>query len=461
MEQGGQDACLCGGLESRLWSMLLLLNNTFGLRIAVPATYCYLTFVKCGFAGDNFPRAVFPCIVGRPMLRHGEITTQASATKDVQVGKECLANRHQLEVRYPVSNGIVHNWEDMGHVWDHTFHERLRIDTAECKIMLTDPPLNPAKNRERMVETMLETYRFEAAQVQIQAVLTLYAQGLLTGLVVDSGDGVTHMVAIHTVDVDTDVPVVDGLAFPHVTKRLNIAGRHTTTHLIDLLLRRGYAFNRSADFETVRQIKEELCYVAADYERELQLARDTTVVLKSYTLPDGRVIQVGPERFMAPEALFRPELIGVEGPGLAELVFKCIQEMDLDNRMPVRSLSQLDLRVHCVPLLRSTTYGTFTASQSMFQHIILSGGSSMYPGLPTRLEKELKALYLQHVLKGNKEGLKKLKLGIEDPPRRKHFVFLGASVLADLMKDNPEFWVSRQEWEEHGPKILDKKCGRA
>ena len=97
--------------------------------------------------------------------------------------------------------------------------------------------------------------------------------------------------------------------------------------------------------------------------------------------------------------------------------------------------------------------------QTMYEHIVLSGGSSMYPGLPSRLEKELRGLYLKHVLKGNEEGKKKLKLKIEDPPRRKHMVFLGAAVLADIMKDKPEFWISKAEWEEEGTRVLARKCG--
>lgn len=306
----------------------------------------------------------------------------------------------------------------MRHVWDHTFNERLKIDPTECRILLTDPPLNPTKNRERLVGEMLETYGFAGAFIQVQAVLTLYAQGLLTGLVVDSGDGVTHV-----------VPVVDGFSFPHLTKRLNVAGRHITQHLIDLLLRRGYAFNRTADMDTVRQIKEELCYVSYDVERESRLARETTHLVSSYTLPDGRVIKVGAERFMAPEALFNPELVDVEGGGIADMVFRCVQENDIDNRM------------------------------QMYQHIVMSGGSSMYRGMPSRLEKEIRDLYLKHVLKGNKEGLKKLKLRIKYPPRRKHMVFLGGAVLADILKDRPEFWISKEEWAEEGARVLDRKCG--
>ncbi|PAA60410.1 hypothetical protein BOX15_Mlig018591g4, partial [Macrostomum lignano] len=175
-----------------------------------------------------------------------------------------------------------------------------------------------------------------------QAVLTLYAQGLLTGVVVDSGDGVTHI-----------CPVYDGFALPHLTKRLNIAGRDITRYLIKLLLLRGYAFNASADFETIRQLKERLCYVAYDIAQEERLSLETTVLVEKYTLPDGRVIKVSGERFQAPEALFQPHLVDVDGVGVAELLFNTIQQADMDIR------------------------------PEFYKKIVLSGGTTMYPGLPS------------------------------------------------------------------------------
>ncbi|XP_047178592.1 actin-related protein 2-like isoform X1 [Vigna umbellata] len=150
-------------------------------------------YVKCGFSGENFPTSVFPCVVGRPMLRYEESLTEQEV-KDIVVGESCADLRHQLDVSYPVNNGIVQNWDDMCHIWDHAFYNELKINPPDCKILLTDPPLNPSKNREKMVEMMFEKYNFAGVFIQIQAVLTLYAQGLLTGLVIDSGDGVTHVV---------------------------------------------------------------------------------------------------------------------------------------------------------------------------------------------------------------------------------------------------------------------------
>jgi actin-related protein 2 len=125
-----------------------------------------------------------------------------------------------------------------------------------------------------MVEVMLEHFGFQGVSVAIQAVLTLYAQGLTTGVVVDSGDGVTHI-----------VPIYDGYALPHLTKRLDIAGRDITKHLCKLMFHRGYAFNSTSDFEVVREVKEKFCYVSCDLAEDRKLAAETTFLVESYTVP--------------------------------------------------------------------------------------------------------------------------------------------------------------------------------
>lgn len=371
-------------------------------------------FVKCGYAGSNFPEHIFPSLVGRPILRAANVG--GMEVKELMVGDEASKLRSMLELNYPMENGIVRSWEDMCHLWDYTFGEsKLNLNPPDCKILLTEPPMNPLKNREKMIEVMFEKYGFDGAYIAIQAVLTLYAQGLLTGVVVDSGDGVSHI-----------CPVYDGYALPHLTKRLDIAGRDITRYLIKLLLLRGYAFNHTADFETVRMMKEKLCYTAYDVDEEMKLATDTTVLVHSYTIPDGRIIKLDRERFEAPEALFQPHLINVEGQGLAEMVFSTIQGADIDIR------------------------------SDLYKHIVLSGGSTMYPGLPSRLEREIKQLYLEQVLKGHTEKLAKFKIRIEDPPSRKDMVFLGGAVLAEVMKDKESFWMSKDEYMEKGTKVLDK-----
>lgn len=361
-------------------------------------------------------------MVGRPVLRSEEITGGAEI-KDIVVGAECARLRHALEVKYPLEKGMIKDWEDAEHLWNHTFFDVLGLEKGnlgDSKVMLTEPPSNPTQNRKKMVETMFEKYGFGGVYVATQAVLTLYAQGLWTGVVCDSGDGVTHV-----------VPVYEGFCLRDITSRLNIAGRTITERMIKLLLQRGYSFNRTADFDTVRQIKEKFCYVGYDLDVESKLALETTVLMREYTLPDGRVIKLGAERFEAPEALFNPDLVGVESVGMHELIFNTINNAAMDVR------------------------------PKLYEHIVLSGGTTMYPGLPSRLEKEITNLYINRVLKGDKSRLSKksFDLSIEDPPRRKHMVFLGGAVLAGIMADRNEFWLTKQEYEERGVIEGIKKFG--
>jgi actin-related protein 2 len=303
----------------------------------------------------------------------------------------------------------------MEHVWDYTFYEKMKIDPKQHKILLTEAAMNPKANKVRMVKTMFEKYGFTHCHVAVQALCVLSAQGLLTGVVLDSGDGVTHI-----------VPVYEGANLPHLVRRLNVAGRHITSHLIKLLQMRGYNFNSSADFDIVRKIKEKHCFVGYDLEVEKRLALETTTLIQKYTLPDGRVIKLGSERFEAPEVLFQPSLLDMESEGMAEMLFNMIQAADIDLR------------------------------PKFYTSIVLSGGSTMYPGLPTRIEKDMRDMYL-NLVHGDEKVASKLKLRIEDPPRRKHMVFLGGSVLANIMEDNPEFWISKKEWEEEGERICDRK----
>jgi len=258
---------------------------------------------------------------------------------------------------------------------------------------------------------MFETYGFKGAYVAIQAILTLYAQGLISGVVVDSGDGVTHV-----------VPVYEGFSLPFNMRRIDVAGRDVTRYLISLLLLRGYAFNRSADEEVVQKLKEKLCYVGRDLNIEKQLADETTVLVQKYTLPDGRVIVIGRERYLAPECLFQPSLINLDCKGMSESLFSSIESCEMDLRSTLR------------------------------KHIVLSGGTTMYPGLPSRLEKDMNDFYRTRrdakekgtTIQGN------ITVQIEDPPRRKHMVFLGGAVLAGVMADKPQFWVTKAEWKEKG-----------
>jgi len=358
--------------------------------------------VKAGLAGEDAPSNIFGSIVGRP--KHKGIMV-GMEQKDAYVGDEAQAKRGILLLSYPIAHGIITSWDDMEKIWHHCFYNELRVSPEDHPVLLTEAPLNPKSNREKMISMMFETFNCPGSFIQIQAVLSLYASGRTTGVVMDSGDGVSHT-----------VPIYEGYSMPHAVERLDLAGRSLTDYFVKILNYRGHQFTTTAEREIVREIKEQVCYIAEDYEAEVKKSEDTDECEVSFELPDGNSISVGKERFQCPEALFNPGMTGKEACGIHMITYNSIMKADLDIR------------------------------KDLYQNVVLSGGSTMYEGIGQRMTKEIQTL-----------APSAMQVKVIAPPERKFSVWIGGSILSSL-STFASSWITRDEFDEVGPSIVHRKC---
>ncbi|CAH2062484.1 unnamed protein product, partial [Iphiclides podalirius] len=354
--------------------------------------------IKAGFAGDQIPKCRFPNYIGRP--KH--VRVMAGALEgELFVGPRAEEHRGLLSIKYPMEHGIVTDWNDMERVWTYIYSkDQLSTFSEEHPVLLTEAPLNPRRNREKAAEVFFETFNVPALFLSMQAVLSLYATGRTTGVVLDSGDGVTHA-----------VPIYEGFAMPHSIMRVDVAGRDVTRYLRLLLRKEGVNLRTSAELEIVKAIKERACYLSPNPLKEESMDSERA----QYTLPDGTQLEIGPARFRAPEVLFRPDLIGEECEGLHEVLMFAIQKSDMDLR------------------------------KVLYQNIVLSGGSTLFRGFGDRLLAEIRRL-----------APKDMKIRISAPQERLYSTWIGGSILASLDTFR-KMWVSKREYDEEGHRAVHRK----
>ncbi|XP_064382353.1 beta-centractin-like [Halichondria panicea] len=354
--------------------------------------------IKAGFAGEEYPKLHFSSYVGRP--KHVRLMA-GGLEGDMFIGTKAEEHRGLLNIKYPIEHGIVTDWNDMEQIWNFLYSkDQLKAQAEDHPVLLTEAPLNPRKNRVKAAEIFFETFNVPALYISMQAVLSLYATGRTTGVVLDCGDGVTHA-----------VPIYQGFSLPHSIMRTDVAGRDVTRYLQSLLRREGFIFKTSSEFEIVRQMKEKVCHVTLQPQKDEQIDNETL----AYKLPDGSVIDVGRARFRAPELLFHPYLIGEESEGIHQVLAYSIRKSDID--------------------LRKTFYS----------NIVLSGGSTLFKGFGDRLLAEIK-----------RETPKDIKIRISAHQDRLYSTWMGGSILAAL-DTFKKMWISKKEYDENGQRVIDQK----
>jgi len=388
-------------------------------------------YLKAGYSNQISPEICIPALVGREILRYGEKidlnkikeTKKKSEQKklikqmikerhlkEIMIGDEIIGFRSLLDLSHPVTEGIITDEEDLFKLWDYTLTQKMGIeDPSERKIIVTEAPLNPISNKIKIFEILFEKIGVGAINIEPQAKCSLFAEGIDTGIVLDSGDGVTHC-----------IPVSDGAILKHSIERMDIAGRHVTEYLVRLLQKKGYAFNSSADFDFVRELKEKYCFVSNDIESDRKLERETSFYNSYHLLPDETRIRISDEKFEAPEILFNPSLIGKEYDGIPYMMMKSINSCPIDSR------------------------------KGLYSGIVLSGANTLFPGFASRIENEIKKIYKETALKLAKEKKIKININVIDSPKRKYSVFIGASIIANHYNSegNEDYWITRDEWLE-------------
>jgi len=362
-------------------------------------------YIKAGLAGEDAPKTCFPSIVGKSRVQGISI---AMDQRDTFVGNEAYEKRGTLNISQPIQNGLIVDWEGAEKIWHHCYFNELKVPPEEHPCLLTETPLNTPNNRESMTELVFEVFTVPSFFIASQAVLALYSSGKTTGIVLDSGDSVTHT-----------VPIYEGYSLPHAIMKVDIGGRDLTNYLMKLLKESGISFSSLAEVDLVRTIKEKTCYVANNYQEEIKFFAENSSKDVNYMLPDGSVVTLNEQQFKCPEALFQPSLLDKDLPGVHEMLYQSIMKCDPEIR------------------------------RDIIDNVVLAGGSTLFAKMKERVVKEIGELGSS--LKAKSEW------NAAGPAERKYSVWIGGSILSSLSTFQA-MWITEKEYSEIGPSVVHRKC---
>lgn len=350
-------------------------------------------FIKIGFAGQDSPRSRYPTMVGFPNSTQLMIGGQ---NKEYFVGYEAQAKKVLLNLRKPIQNGMISQWDDLEKIWSHGFTNELHVLPEEHPILMTEKPFTQRSHREKMLQIVFDTFNAPLFYSNIQAVFALFSLGKTTGVVWDAGEGVSHTCSVY-----------EGINLPYATIQSTISGSSLTEYL-----RKRLPTESQVDFESATDIKEKHFQVSLDFKATLEDRCEEI----SYTLPDNSICKVGLERFTTPEILLNPSLAEENCDSVQQGIFNSIDKCVVDIRT------------------------------DLYKSIVITGGTTMIKGLPERISKEVGAL-----------AQPSMKFELVSTPGRRNSVWLGGSVLASL-EDFPQLCIEKNEYKEVGTSIVHRKC---
>ncbi len=376
--------------------------------------------IKTCFAGSDMPRSTFRTIIGR--VKSNIAKSPLSSKKEHYVGDEALCKKAVLDIRYPIKRGFIENWDDIEAIWHHTYYNELRIEPEEHNAIYTEPPLNPDANREKTTEIAFETFNHPAFYLMNLCCAALYSYGRTTGVVVDSGYEMTRF-----------VPIYEGYAMPHAVKTCDIGGYHINKLLLKKLKEKenyvkvfGASSNISfAEYQTIESIKTcpSVCFVPLDFDK----AQQSSDLEMKYELPDGQVITLNEERIECGDILFNPNILG---------------QYNLDKDGAV-----LEDGIH-ITLRDAVQKCDSDIRKEMYENITVVGGNTMFKGFVEKLQQEMVELV-------DNDDVETKVIGVEE---RKYSVMIGCSIVADLATAWDEMAVTKEEYDESGPRIVHRKC---
>jgi centractin len=346
--------------------------------------------IKAGISGQEKPSLVFPNYFGEKKYSKSIGSWEEDNKKNIIIGNDCNKYLGVIKLKYPLSHGIFNDIKDIESIFEYIY-SNLDIGITEIKehpVLIAEPILNPQENRINIAKVLFDKHKVENIFFASQPILSLFSTSSTSGAVLETGDGVTQSCIIY-----------EGYAIPGSYKRINLGGKEVTEYLQYLLNKKGYELNNSDGFQITKKIKEELCEINNN---------NNNLENKNYKLPDESIIEIGQERFLAPEILFNPLLREYEYPGIPEILFESINKTNVDLKL------------------------------QLYDSILLSGGNTNIKGIKERIYKEIKKL-----------APKNAKVRLHTPNNPEYCSWIGGNIISSL-EIAKEMWISLKEWMEKG-----------